>query len=339
MTRNTVLLTLCFISLCGSGGAAAAQQADPSPTASTGTQQLETTLAAEVESSKQKLEAWRGLHFSKAVTLEVTDATASEDKIAGWYDTGTGRLFVVAGRSQYFSKSTLLHELHHALQDQTWDLSSLQNNAKTSDHNRALQAMIEGEAMLAVAEIMDYDFEKHMVLPATGTISRERYEKIFNYGIGSRFIKALRQHGGWKAVNRTWLTPPSSTRQIYHPELYLQSQVALKSITPIQGKIIARDQRGEFELRWLMFQHEAFRQQTDRLASDYSHDNWRLIRDDEGDLKEYWDIHFHNQSSANEFKEVCAVVCQQDRWSINTGLEISAKNVLLVRKHKTVSER
>jgi len=334
MTRNTVLLTLCIIFLCGSCSAPVAQQADPLPTPSTRKQQLKTTLAAEVESSKQKLEAWRRLHFSKTVTLEVTDATTSEDKLAGWYDTNTGRLFVVAGRSQYFSKSTLLHELHHALQDQIWDLRSFQNNAKTTDHKRALTGMIEGEAMLAVAEIMDYDFEKHMILPTTGTISRERYEKIFSYGIGSRFIKALRQQGGWEAVNNTWLTPPSSTQQLYHPELYLQSKVQRKTTTPIQGKIIESDQRGEFEVRWLMFQHEEFRQQIDRLAINYSYDTWRLIRDDEGNLKEYWDIHFYSQSSANEFKEVCSAICQHDGWSINNELEISPKSILLMRKHK-----
>jgi len=84
--------------------------------------------------------------------------------------------------------------------------------------------LIEGEAMLAVSELMDYDFEAHATIPAEGPLDEERFEKIFHYGDGLRFVRALRDAGGWDGVSEAFQDPPRTTGEVYHPERYLEQR-------------------------------------------------------------------------------------------------------------------
>jgi len=137
-----------------------------------------------VDEAKNELTAWRGLRFSQEIIPEWIPAR--EDKLAGRYDSDRKCLVVVEGRGDRLTQGAFLHEMDHALQDQNWDLEKLERAVRTRDQQHALTALIEGEAMLAVSEIMDYDFESHAVLPATGEIDREKFEKLYDYGAGLR---------------------------------------------------------------------------------------------------------------------------------------------------------
>lgn len=143
----------------------------------------------------RQLEDWRGLSFTDDV--QVTFETQSDPTLNGWYNSETKQLSVTTDASTQLGQGVLLHEIFHALQDQQFDLYSLHvQSMDEPDYDKAVSALIEGEAMLAVSELMDYDFLAHARLPETGPISESLFQNIFLYGEGLRFIQAIREEGG-----------------------------------------------------------------------------------------------------------------------------------------------
>ena len=132
----------------------------------------------------------------------------------------------MATKSEALGRGVLLHEIFHAWQEQYYDLYALHlQSIHTPDYDKAVTAMIEGEAMLAVSELMNYDFLAHARLPPDEPISDEFFEKVFLYGAGLQFIQALRDERGWDAVSAVFQDPPQSTTLILHPERYLAGEL------------------------------------------------------------------------------------------------------------------
>ena len=85
------------------------------------------------------------------------DFFAGEDSVmatqtAGFYEPGTDSIIVVfdstASGLTMDDSVTMFHELVHALQDQYYDITTIENNATSSDQDWAARACIEGEADL-----------------------------------------------------------------------------------------------------------------------------------------------------------------------------------------------
>jgi len=174
----------------------------------------------------KEIEDWRGLKFTEPVTVTFTNVTASED-LAGFYDSETKQLVVKVHRGRpRFSRGVLLHELVHALQDQHFDLLAQHKAAEKHgvDAQRALSCLIEGVAILAVADLMKYDFAAHSDLgKAKGEIDDARFDKLYTYGQGYSFVKHLmRDENGWPAIAAAWKNPPRRTIEILDPDRYLE---------------------------------------------------------------------------------------------------------------------
>lgn len=155
-----------------------------------------------------------------------------------------------------------MHELVHALQDQHYDLSGQHKAAAKQgvDAQRALSCLIEGVAILAVADIMKYDFAAHSNLgKAKGEIDDARFDKLFTYGQGFSFVKHVMKEGvagntGWEAVAAAWKAPPLRTIEILDPERY--------------GEKAADDgSAGAFDLVRILADNEATRSKALALAS------------------------------------------------------------------------
>lgn len=178
--------------------------------------------AAEAVEIMAELETWRGKAFTE--DLKVTFAPARGDGLKGWYDSQTHQLVVVESDSERFGRGVLLHEIFHALQDQTFNLEKLHLQAQAPDADYALRALIEGEAMLAVSDLLDYDFAAHAKLPPEGEIGEATLEKLYLYGAGLKFVRALKAAGGWEALDAAFQDPPRSTALIFHPDRYLAGE-------------------------------------------------------------------------------------------------------------------
>jgi len=120
----------------------------------------------------------------------------------------------------------LAHELMHALQDQQLTLGS---RTATQDAGLAADGLIEGDANYVEARYAARCGEQWDCLdqPRRGASGRPPgfndgvYRTIIQpYVVGPSFVDALRERGGWEAVNDAYDRYPASTEQVIHPERY-----------------------------------------------------------------------------------------------------------------------
>lgn len=171
------------------------------------------------------------------------------EQIGGFYNHDTKRLYLIARGKAGDEESALndsfvmAHELHHALQDQHFDLGAqfrILNDHE--DRIMAHKALVEGEATLVGFKYM---FEVKLglkKLPDLGVLMRMNktmsesmpqgealksmpdYIKeglMFPYEAGAAFVQKIYDTYGWERVTALFADPPQSTEQILHPEKYL----------------------------------------------------------------------------------------------------------------------
>jgi hypothetical protein len=179
-------------------------------------------------------------------------------QVAGFYDpdrkylalvelppAGKGEPKAEKGKPEVDRDMTLVHELTHALQDQSFDLDRFENPDPLSDAGAAGTALVEGDATLTM---LDYEAQTRLeTTPGmTGVLSgmmrdpkktiaaspdipgtREmlaapawfRDTLLFSYLQGAAFCLEVRRQGGQKLLDYAFTTdPPRSTEQILHPE-------------------------------------------------------------------------------------------------------------------------
>ncbi len=170
------------------------------------------------------LEGWRAQPFSADVS--VAWRASDPDGRWGWYDATGDQLVVVDPPDPTLGPMTLVHELHHALQDQQHDLASFRPVDPTSDAGLARLALVEGEAMLAGAELLGVGLALHDGLPTQRALGDEQLEVLFLYMDGARFVQHLREAGGWRTVDAAWRHPPDNTGAILDPRWYRAGGVA-----------------------------------------------------------------------------------------------------------------
>lgn len=183
------------------------------------------------------------------------------EEVAGFYDPDNKRMVLIVeeGQPQQPSwlgsllgtkaafdkeeqKTTLAHELTHALQDQLYDLNALEERIKDDDDMLlAFSALVEGDATLlmflqagdmgGVDELdptaMRATFNlMSWMLPLSGGPTLRTAPPIFResltfpYFQGMLFALALADRGGWDNVHHSYRSPPVSTEQILHPSKY-----------------------------------------------------------------------------------------------------------------------
>ncbi|MEO0455802.1 MAG: hypothetical protein AAF152_04365 [Cyanobacteria bacterium P01_A01_bin.114] len=247
-----------------------------------------------------ELEQWRGLPFTNDVRVSFQPRT--DPRLNGWYNSETKQLVVTTDGSSELGRGVLLHELFHALQDQQFDLSALHaQSLDQPDYDKAVTALIEGEAMLAVSELMNYDFLAHAQLPPEGPISEDFFEKVFLYGAGLKFVRAIREAGGWAAIDAVFQDPPRSTALIFQPERYLAGERESEPIeVPLETGEILQSQtiQGEYELRLMLAKIPEFRTDLDQILDGYVSDTLGIIETPEGKILHRWIIQFDQVDTA-----------------------------------------
>ena len=161
------------------------------------------------------------------------------EQVAGVYDPETDEVIIRAreGELSVVERSTMVHELVHALTDQHFDFNDdyqAMFDEERLDQAAAYQALIEGDATLAqvmwlqglsqrelgefVAESLEVDSTALDNAPEFLTQSL-----LFPYESGLAFAQALFEQGGWEAVNEAYslmVGLPGSIEQIITPADY-----------------------------------------------------------------------------------------------------------------------
>jgi hypothetical protein len=161
--------------------------------------------------------------------------------VRGMYDPKTQTLYLANWVDPADQEKTLVHELVHALQDQTFGLQAYLDKGKgaTLDEGFARAAVMEGEA---VAITLNYTLEDkgsdftHLVNIADWTqqsnMLEEEGKKAFGkravlndvidfpYVYGAGFLQKYVKVYGWDGMKYLFEHPPTCTQQIMHPEKF-----------------------------------------------------------------------------------------------------------------------
>ncbi len=169
------------------------------------------------------------------------DAKAKQKGIFGWFSKSDSSF------DKEEQKTTLAHELTHALQDQLFDLESQTKLvSEDDDMTLAYSSLVEGDATLVMfvdmgradgtsEDLLQMDPKVaeamfgmlRLTLPiASGSTYRTapkifRESLLFPYMNGMAFSIYLTRRDRFREIDRAFASPPVSTEQILHPEKYL----------------------------------------------------------------------------------------------------------------------
>ncbi len=161
----------------------------------------------------------RGLAFKEPVKAKIIARPGDASKgIQGYYSLKDKTLFLYDDIKGNYQMGVLVHEMVHALQDQHFSLKKLHETARGSgDRDKAMAALIEGDATFTMIELLKKDQPRVSAMLESPLAKSQNLHNAFLYAQGARYVKALKEKDGWKAVNRIYLFSPGSTAAILSP--------------------------------------------------------------------------------------------------------------------------
>ena len=167
------------------------------------------------------------------------------ESVLGYYSPGSDRIVLVSDAARpVVDRTTLAHELVHALQDQRFGFVG----AGSRDASLAHEGLTEGDARYVETLYEEAYAANWSCLPrperaggtegsangagsanasGDGAIDRGLFAYVYQpYADGPGFVHRLRQRGGWAAVNAAYDDRPASTEQTIHPERYPEDDPA-----------------------------------------------------------------------------------------------------------------
>jgi uncharacterized iron-regulated protein len=243
-------------------------------------------LDAQVRQLEKDIAAVRGLEFKTPVVGKVIARPAGTPKhIQGYYSTKDKTLFVYDDIAGNYERGVLVHEMVHALQDQHFKLDKLHDRVLDDDASLAKAALIEGDATYTMIELLKKDQPRVAAMLDAPLEKAKDVQRAFVYAQGARYVKALKERGGWKAVNDRYRFPPDATASILHPE-------GVSTIDLGPGKV-----RGELALLQMFAAHA----ETAPLASAAAA-GWKGDRIVESDGATAWVVAFKAPENALRFQ-------------------------------------
>jgi len=165
------------------------------------------------------------------------------EQAAGAYDPHRKTMFIADWPAEEMQRLVLAHELTHALQDQNFDLVQFMRAQRANDDaSGARQALMEGHATAAMMQKMIGNVPLNalpLLQPLMESVIHQQYaefpaftaapyflrvEALFPYIQGMGFVQAALREGGWEKLNGVFAHPPSTTKEIFEPSLYLEKR-------------------------------------------------------------------------------------------------------------------
>jgi hypothetical protein len=219
--------------------------------------EMESRIRNEIESSypdeavradEELLKALGALPDDADLLDEYSDFVGAS--VAGYYDTKTGDLVVLADEDDSFDlleQTTIAHELEHALADQDLGFPIDENETLGPDEDAQLAglALIEGDATQTMTQFqlgaMSLGDITGMLDP--GMLSEQldtlndaptyfAQQLLFPYTEGQAFVCDLYNEGGWDTVNAAYVDPPETTAHIMFPDRYRNGEGPAETPNP-----------------------------------------------------------------------------------------------------------
>ncbi|MBA3973107.1 MAG: hypothetical protein C0504_02680 [Candidatus Solibacter sp.] len=234
----------------------------------------------------------------RAATIELLGEQA-----AAVYDHRKKRMLFVEGAPEGMRDLVLVHELAHALADQSYDLTRfLEKGPKTDEAQLARMAVVEGQATWLMYETqlnrMGMSLSGNsqalgMIAGAGSSLAAGMFpvfEKaplylretlLFPYTAGLLFQQAALDRLGKKAFSEVLTRPPATAREILHPEIWLSGWKAEAAALPKldrQGEYRALNAGSVGELDWrILFEQYAGREEALAIAPGWRGGTFELL--------------------------------------------------------------
>jgi hypothetical protein len=204
------------------------------------------------------------------------------EQAAAFYDYHKKKMFLLEGNSGPEERVSLAHELAHALADQNFRLDRfIRGGTENDDSSTARLTVMEGQASwlmaawasrrgggadvpppealkLFASSSLELGPDRYPVFAGAPLYIRESL--MFPYREGMLFQNAVFEKLGREGFAEVFRRPPSSTRQILHPEDYFARQTPLiPAVPPIEDhknfRRLTDGALGEFDIRVLLEQY------------------------------------------------------------------------------------
>ncbi|HUF33859.1 MAG TPA: hypothetical protein VMN58_11705 [Acidimicrobiales bacterium] len=185
------------------------------------------------------------------VDLEAVLLSFLGDAVVGFYDSDTSELVLRGAEVSPYVRSTLVHELTHALDDQHFGLDRPELDDADDESAFAFLSLVEGSAVRVeqawVATLSSDERRRLQVeeLALGAGIDLESVPPVvpqliaFPYVVGPRFVDVLLDEGGNDRLDAAFEDPPTTSAQILRPELYLAGVGAVPvPVPPPEGPVV-----------------------------------------------------------------------------------------------------
>jgi hypothetical protein len=243
--------------------------------------------------------------------------TAYVQQIGGYYDPDKKLFVMLDAMPESMQIPLAIHELTHALQDQKFNLTKfLEPTKMNNDELMARAALVEGDATAVMQDFMNSRRQGERV--GTETLAKEApvpvpvaLERVllFPYIQGLTFTRRILREGGFAAINDAFVRPPSTSREILHPEQYITRAFMPEplDVKDIEGPIGARsplftDTVGEFVIASLLGEALSSQTRGEECAQGWRRDRIAVFKD--GDKRALsWMSEWDSEEEAREFSE------------------------------------
>ena len=226
------------------------------------------------------------------VDLVAANNAVSTSDVVGFYDDQTKRMVIRGTKlGNTDVRVTVVHELTHALQDQYFNLTKLDDAVATSDAELALTALLEGDATWVeesyvatlpqaaqdkyygdVGTAVDESPKPGDAPPAVDLLSSAPYD------LGYFFVDYLRSHGGIASLNDAFAHPPPTDEQVFDPLAFVDHQKPhsphAPALTAGETKRGNPDELGAYEL-YLVLASRLDTRTALRAATGWNGDQYR----------------------------------------------------------------
>jgi hypothetical protein len=185
--------------------------------------------------------------------------------VVGFYDPETDELVVRGTALTPYVRTTIAHELTHALDDQRFDLDRPDYDDADDEIDFGFSALVEGNARrveaayrsgLSDEERLDADAEELALAGGLdlGDVPLVLVDLISApYGLGHDFVVQLIADGGQEALDAAFAAPPRTSEQVIDPAAYEAGEGAVDVPVPaVTGEVVDEGVVGQFLMQLVL---------------------------------------------------------------------------------------
>lgn len=304
---------------------------------------FETEAPAEEVSKQEKVFKLLGL-LPQDYDLRARLIEFLSEQIGGYYDPEKKELFLidqsadggaqVPGAQAAMDEMVMAHELHHALQDQNFDLTRwFELLSSHDDRIQGYKSLVEGEAQLVGmqylfgkmgrgdVDIAGFNRMQEMALRMSPEGAKMRAippflleNLMFPYTQGAEFVQKMQRERGWARIGQAFNDPPSSTEQVLHPEKFYGDQrdepmeLMLPAFESAFGddagevKELYENTLGEFNVVLLLRALGANKAVAAKAAAGWDGDRFKGFETQDGRVVLVWLTTWDSEAEAQEFE-------------------------------------